>query len=63
MLKILKRPYMMNLNLFFLDPRYRKMDAFERARYRKEVKTRLIALSCVYLGFSAWWIIINQINA
>lgn len=38
-----------------VDPRYRKMDSFERIRYRKELKFRLIGLSCVYIGFSAWW--------
>ena len=49
-------------NLFKIDPRYRKMDAFERARYRKLVKVRLIALSCLYLGFFAWWLIMFQLN-
>ena len=49
--------------MFKLDPKYRKLDAYKQAQYRKEVKIRLIALSCIYLGFTAWWVIINQFNS
>lgn len=44
-------------DVFQIDPRYRKMDTYKRARYRKEAKVRLLALSCIYLAFTAWWII------
>ncbi len=42
-----------------LNSRYKKMDTSERSRYRKELKFRLIALSCIYLGFSAWWVLMS----
>ncbi|VAW99159.1 hypothetical protein MNBD_GAMMA23-1476 [hydrothermal vent metagenome] len=42
-----------------LNSRYEKMDTSERAHYRKELKFRLIALSCIYLGFSAWWVLMS----
>ncbi len=45
------------------NSRYEKMGAAERARYRKELKFRLIALSCIYLGFSAWWVLMSPFAA
>jgi len=45
-----------------LSPRYQKMDAEKRSRYRKEVKFRLIALACIYAGFSAWWIMMSHLT-
>jgi len=40
-----------------MSPRYRDMSAEERTRYRKELKSRLIALTVVYLAFTAWWVL------
>jgi len=44
-------------------PRYHDLNESERARYRKELKIRLIALACIYAGFSAWWMIMSKFIA
>jgi len=52
-----------NKTMLRLNSRYLKMDVPERARYRKEVKFYLVALSCIYLGFSAWWVLMSPVSA
>ena len=48
------------IKMLRFGPRYHDLDASERARYRKELKIRLIALICIYAGFSAWWMIMSE---
>lgn len=51
---------MLILKSFRLDPRYQKMDASERSNYRKDVMFRLVALGCIYAGFTGWWLLMSH---
>lgn len=48
--------------MYIMSSRYQKMDAEERSRYRKDVIFRLIALGCIYAGFTGWWIVMSHLT-